>query len=199
MKKVAFVLSNYGLLHNGVEVGNEFADFSGSMFMDETDSEDLQDRRLHALRRGRLLTDEELLEDEPEDNEKGETSGEAAPEAEDEEGGDTLEAAAGRREIKWGVLPEGLTVAPKPGILDDSLINKFIYMRWETPHGWLLGIIKEMFTSATPRLFTKFNYRIQWFDGWVNHKLLLDNYNSGVSAPYNSWVLLEKLDVNELA
>lgn len=199
MKKVAFVLSNYGLLHKGVEVGNAFADFSGSMFMDETDSEDLQDRRLHALRRGRLLTDEELLEDEPEDNEKGETSGEAAPEAEDEEGGDTLEAAAGRREIKWGVLPEGLTVAPKPGILDDSLINKFIYMRWETPHGWLLGIIKEMFTSATPRLFTKFNYRIQWFDGWVNHKLLLDNYNSGVSAPYNSWVLLEKLDVNELA
>ena len=30
------------------------------------------------------------------------------------------------------------------------------------------------------------------FDGWENHKLLLDNYNSGPAAPYNSWVLLAK-------
>ena len=45
-----------------------------------------------------------------------------------------------------------------------------------------------------PRLFAKFNYRIKWFDGWENHKLNLDNYNSGLAAPYNSWALLEKED-----
>ena len=59
-------------------------------------------------------------------------------------------------------------------------------------YGWLVGKINEKFTSATPRLFAKFNFRVKWFDGWENHKLLLDNYNSGPSAPFNSWVLLEK-------
>ena len=29
----------------------------------------------------------------------------------------------------------------------------------------------------------KFNYRIKWFDGWENHKLSLDDYNSGPTAP----------------
>ncbi len=32
------------------------------------------------------------------------------------------------------------------------------------------------------------------FDGWENHKLNLDDYNSGPAAPYNSWVLLDKGD-----
>ena len=64
-------------------------------------------------------------------------------------------------------------------------------MRWPA-HGWLVGKINEKFTSATPRLFAKFNFRVKWFDGWENHKFLLDNYNSGPSAPFNSWVLLEK-------
>ena len=45
---------------------------------------------------------------------------------------------------------------------------------------------------ASRHTIAKFNYRIKWFDGWENHKLLLDNYNSGPSAPFNSWVLLEK-------
>ena len=54
--------------------------------------------------------------------------------------------------------------------------------------------ITEKFTSATPRLFAKFNYRIKWFDGWENHKLNLEDYNSGPAAPYNSWALLEKED-----
>ena len=43
------------------------------------------------------------------------------------------------------------------------------------------------------RLFSKYNYRIRWFDGWENNKLILDNYNSGPAAPYQSWVLLEKV------
>ena len=65
-------------------------------------------------------------------------------------------------------------------------------MRWERPHGWLVGRLAERFTSVTPRLFAKYNYRVKWFDGWENHMLLLDNYNSGPLAPYKSWVLLEK-------
>ena len=84
--------------------------------------------------------------------------------------------AATRRAL---MLHEGLKVADKPLLLDASLEGKTIYMRWERPHGWLIGKITEKFTSATPRLFAKFNYRIKWFDGWENHKLNLDNYNSG--------------------
>ena len=30
------------------------------------------------------------------------------------------------------------------------------------------------------------------WDQWDNHKLLLDNYQSGPAAPYKSWVLLIK-------
>ena len=59
-------------------------------------------------------------------------------------------------------------------------------------NGWLLGKITDKFDKSTPRLFKKFNYRIKWFDGWENHKLILENYNSGPTAPYNSWVLLRK-------
>ena len=53
---------------------------------------------------------------------------------------------------------------------------------------------QDKFTQATPHLYAKFNYRIKWFDGWENHKLSLDDYNWGPSAPYKSWVLLEKVD-----
>ena len=35
-------------------------------------------------------------------------------------------------------------------------------------------------------------FRLKWFDGWENHKLNLDNYLHGSSAPYGAWVLLEK-------
>ena len=52
--------------------------------------------------------------------------------------------------------------------------------------------VTEKFTSQTPRLFAKFNYCVKWFDGWENHKLNLDNYLHGPSAPYEAWVLLKK-------
>ena len=55
-----------------------------------------------------------------------------------------------------------------------------------------MGTIKEKFDQSTPRLFKKFNFRIKWIDGWENHLLILDNYSSGPTAPYKSWVLLEK-------
>ena len=61
-------------------------------------------------------------------------------------------------------------------------------------NGWLLGKITDKFDKSTPRLFKKFNYRIKWFDGWENHKLLLDNYGGGPAAPYKSSVILEKAD-----
>ena len=102
------------------------------------------------------------------------------------------EEVATRREVKWH-LPEGpLVVSPKPTKLDDKLVGSLIFMRWDAPHGWLVGKVTEMFTPATPRLFAKFNYRVKWIDGWENHKLLLDNYMGGPLAPYKSWVLLEK-------
>ena len=101
------------------------------------------------------------------------------------------EEVAARREVKW-YLPEGLVVSPKPTKLDDKLVGSLIFMRWDAPHGWLVGKVTEMFTPATPRLFAKFNYRVKWIDGWENHKLLLDNYMGGPTAPYKSWVLLEK-------
>ena len=96
------------------------------------------------------------------------------------------------REVKWSLPREGLVVAEKPAMLDDSLVGALIFMRWVNC-GWLVGKISEKFTTATPRLFNKFNYRIKWFDGWENHMLILDNYSSGLSAPYKSWCLLEKV------
>ena len=33
---------------------------------------------------------------------------------------------------------------------------------------------------------------LTWTDGWENHMLTLDKYDSGPDAPYESWVLLEK-------
>ena len=120
-------------------------------------------------------------------------------EAEGEEaGGEELgedgekDEPAERREIKWS-LPEGLNVKAKPALLDAALVGCLIYMRWPTSYGWLIGKVSEKFTTATPRLYSKFNYRVTWqLDGWENHKLNLNNYQSGPTAPYNSWALLEK-------
>ena len=48
--KAVFVLSNYGLMHRGVDLRNSLADFSDSMLVEETVAEELQAKRLHALR-----------------------------------------------------------------------------------------------------------------------------------------------------
>ncbi|KAL1504379.1 hypothetical protein AB1Y20_010785 [Prymnesium parvum] len=97
----------------------------------------------------------------------------------------------GQQEVFWN-LSDALKVDEKPLRLDDSLMGRMIYMRWDTPHGWLVGTITQRFTQETPRLAAKFNYRVRWFDGWDNHKLMLDNYQGGADAPYSSWVLLVK-------
>ena len=41
-------------------------DFSGSLLVDEVVADELEAKRLHLLRRGRILTDEELVADEVE-------------------------------------------------------------------------------------------------------------------------------------
>lgn len=128
-----------------------------------------------------ILSDAELLEDDGGDNN-------------DEESEDDAEAdihGQGVNEIKWGELLEGLHVAEAPERLDDSLVKKLIYYKWEK-YGWLLGTIMLKFDPSSPRLFAKFNYRIEWMDGWKNHMLLLDNYACGRNVPYDSWVILEK-------
>ena len=86
-------------------------------------------------------------------------------------------------------MPSGFTVADEP-ILDERLVGKSVYMRWEK-YGWQLGRIYEQITPATPRLFAKFNYRIVWSDGARGPaKLAVDNYAFGEHAAYSSWVIL---------
>ena len=158
VKKAVFVLSNYGLLHHTVEMGDGLSDFGGLMLMDKEAADEVQWRRLHALQRGQLLTDDELLLEADPQGEMSGTTAEADVDEEGEgEGEDALAAAADQREIKWGLLPEGLTVAPKPASLDDSLKGKLIYMRWASPHGWLLGTISEKFYQRVAAAFCKFN------------------------------------------
>ena len=79
----------------------------------------------------------------------------------EDDDGEAAGGSAEGREIKWGILPEGLQVSNKPANLDASLIGRLIYMRWHVPHGWLLSTIKEKFDQSTPRLFKKFNFRIK--------------------------------------
>ena len=94
---------------------------------------------------------------------QGEGSSSGVNDADDDE--EDCEGPGGSaegREIKWGILPEGLQVAPKPDTLDASLIDRLIYMRWDAPYGWLVGTVKEKFDQSMPRLFRKFNYCIKW-------------------------------------
>ena len=48
-------------------MGNSLAAFSDSMLVEETVAEELQAKRLHALRRGRIITDDELAVDDEEE------------------------------------------------------------------------------------------------------------------------------------
>ena len=63
--------------------------------------------------------------------------------------------------MRWSV-PDGFTVAPEPSILDVSLVDSAVYMRWET---YVADGQDHRVTSGTPRLIKKFNYRIVWADG----------------------------------
>lgn len=181
--KAAFVLNNYNLMHKEVDLGDCISDFAGSFLVDDEVREELQAKRVAALRRGILLTDAELMEGDA-------NSGGQVSDSDDDGDGDERQHAPAN-EIMWGQLPEGLVVAAKPTHLGDELVRQIIYYRWKK-FGWLIGTIVQKFDSSTPRLLAKFNYRIEWMDGWENHNLMLDNYMCGADAPYDSWVLLRK-------
>ena len=95
-----------------------------------------------------------------------------------------------------GQSPTASQSPQTPSILDVSLVDSAVYMRWET-YGWQMGKITGMVTSATPRLVKKFNYRIVWADGSKGPaKLQVDNYGHGSHARYNSWVILTPATVD---
>ena len=191
-KKAVFVLSNYGLLHKGVDVGDGLGDFSGSLLVDEDVSKELSSMRLHKLRRHQLITDDELAVEAEEAAAGSSKAGEDEDEDKEEDGEESEEEDPSQREVKWASLPEGLSVCKKPDKLDDALIGMLIFMRWPAPHGWHLGTIKSRINASTPRLFKHFNYRLLFDDGWTNNLLTLDKYDYGPAAAYDSWVLIEK-------
>ena len=91
-------------------------------------------------------------------------------------------------------MPAGFTVADEPAVLDESLVGKSVYMRWEK-YGWQLGRIYEKLTKDTPRLFNKFNYRVVWADQTKGPAMLaVANYGFGEYAAYSSWVILAAAD-----
>ena len=78
-KKAVYVLNNYGLLNKALNVGAGLEDFAGSMLVDEHVAEELQAKRLYFLRRGKIITDEELMVDEVELAEAADAEGETVP------------------------------------------------------------------------------------------------------------------------
>lgn len=207
MMKSIFSVCNYDLLRKGPDMDDSSPDVadlvggesSSSVFVDEDVDEELHAVQLHALRRGRIITDSELTaRGEGSDSEEGSgpEEGEGGSSADEDEAEASGEAPQGGRsrtrrvEQPWNIADD-LQVAEKPTSLTAELEGKLIYIRWKS-HGWCLGKVKQKFTIETPRLFAKFNYRVQYSDGWENHLLMLDNYEGGSGAPYKSWVLLEK-------
>ena len=60
--KAVYIMSNYGLLKRSVDLGDGLADFAGSLLVDAHVAEAMEAKRLHALRRGRIITDDDLCE-----------------------------------------------------------------------------------------------------------------------------------------
>lgn len=179
-QKAIFVLCNYGMLQAKVELGDGLADFGGSVLLEEEEDDRIRAKRVHALRRGRILSEDDLDGGEMEEEDSNDEDLEH----------EAREDGLPRQEVRWH-LEDGLEVLEKPSSLGDEAVGKLIYMRWES-YGWLLGTITSRISVRTPRLHAKYNFRVRWFDGWENHMLLLDNYQGGANAPYNSWVLLQK-------
>ena len=48
-----------------------------------------------------------------------------------------------------------------PAVDDASCVGRFIYLRWKY-YGWSLGMVKELITAATPRLFKHYKVRVIW-------------------------------------
>lgn len=182
VKKAVYVLENYGLSRLKMEAGTVgLTSFLEGLLEegDEADADAIERMasRVHQLRRGNLIVDdagEQVAEDDGGDGQD-----------EDDVTDDDVEADA------WQV-PEGFTVAAKPSVIDSTCVGKMVYMNWNV-YGWQLGVVKEMITSATPRLFRKFNVRITWNDTSGPAMLSLDEYEGGAEAALDKWVFLEKV------
>ena len=74
-------------------------------------------------------------------------------------------------------------------MLDESLVGKSVYMRWQK-YGWQLGRIYAKLPKDTPRLFNTFNYRVVWADKTKGPAMLaVANYGFGEHAPRRLLVL----------
>jgi hypothetical protein len=101
--------------------------------------------------------------------------------------------------IKWASLPDGLKVLPSPKKLDDSLVSKLVYIRWEPPHGWSLG--PPSLTRLPLRRRVSSRSTISRSSTSTAQQDLPTSLSrtdaSGPTAPYNSWCLLEKDEAAE--
>ena len=67
-------------------------------------------------------------------------------------------------------------------MLDESLVGKSVYMRWQK-YGWQLGRIYAKLPKDTPCLFNTFNYRVVWADKTKGPAMLaVANYGFGEHA-----------------
>jgi hypothetical protein len=188
--KAVYVYSNYNLSRLKQSAGDAFAAFNSAEAQAADTEKDPVAAELekHTLRRGNLIFKDVIEEGGVESEEEGgeEDSGVGG------EGEDGATGGDGVTEVKWSV-PEGFKVADEPEKLDKGLVGNYVYLRWER-YGWQMGKITAEITNATPRLFTKFNFRITWADGSKGpSKLAAESYACGADARYNSWVILQPI------
>ena len=116
-------------------------------------------------------------------------------EEEDEDEGEEAEEGAGDgspqvREVKWSV-PAGFEVAEEPAKLDESLVGKHVYLRWEK-YGWQLGKITDyagttgfVIGFSFPALLYLRSRRL----AKKKNFLLSTHYSSYASSPMIAWGL----------
>lgn len=191
--KLVYINNNYDLLAHKHMSGGSYGEFSARAPPADDDAEfddgvnKLGIDSVHVLRRGNLIFAETQVGGAEDSSDEGDEGDEGESDDDEADG-------ANVNEVTWS-LPSGFSLAPEPLALDRSLIGKHLFMRWQT-FGWQLGKIVDIITQATPRLFRKFNYRILWSDGSKGPAMLdLSNYGHGVHARYDSWVLLDRAEV----
>ena len=113
----------------------------------------------------------------------------------DDDGGEGEEPEGRRgrvREVEWEV-PEGFAVGNEPDALSSNIDRRQLCLHAVVEkYGWQLGKIADMITSANPRLYSNFNYRVTWADGSkVPCKLETESYSYSADSWLNSWVILE--------
>ena len=182
--KAIFVFLNYNLREHRQSAGDAFSAFASAAGLDVQAAEKDPVEK-HALRRGSLIMKDVMEDGSESEGEEGNPRDTSGLEDDCEEGADR----EGIIEVQWYV-PDGFEIGEEPTKLDASLVGAKIYMRWEI-YGWQLGQITGLVTSATPRLFLKFNFRVFWSDNSKGPtQLAVDNYGFGVHAQYNSWCIL---------